>query len=111
MCVSIALFTIQLFFICIVSFVLKLLPQILHKIFSYRAKKERIGKIKQLPRLKYTSDSIECNECSICCAAYTTDDTVIRLSCDKRHVFHARCLERWIISVKSNCPNCRAALF
>lgn len=45
-------------------------------------------------------------ECIICLEAFTANDTVTPLPCDKRHYFHSKCIEEWSQS-HTVCPICR----
>ncbi len=35
-------------------------------------------------------------ECIICYEKYTDDDSVIKLDCNDKHIFHSKCIETWI---------------
>ena len=45
--------------------------------------------------------------CSICLNTFSFGDTVSTLPCNKRHMFHTYCLEKWFYNTVS-CPLCRS---
>lgn len=45
--------------------------------------------------------------CSICLNSFSFGDTVSTLPCNKRHMFHTYCLEKWFYNTVS-CPLCRS---
>lgn len=48
--------------------------------------------------------------CCICFVAYNSDDKVIKLPCDRRHIFHYDCLELWLENGRCICPICRETI-
>lgn len=46
-------------------------------------------------------------ECAVCYEAIT-NRSLIKLNCS--HIFHAKCLKKWVNSDHLTCPMCRAAL-
>jgi hypothetical protein len=45
--------------------------------------------------------------CIICMEAFKKQEKVKSLHCDERHVFHSKCLEKWLCE-KLECPICKA---
>ncbi|KAK1381002.1 RING-type domain-containing protein [Heracleum sosnowskyi] len=51
----------------------------------------------------------EGEECSVCLYDIKQGDEIMRLPCD--HIFHALCLDKWLVSYGHlTCPFCRASL-
>ena len=48
-------------------------------------------------------------QCAICCEAFDDEDEVTELKCDKRHIFHTKCLKPWL-EKELSCPICRAKI-
>ncbi|GAB4855099.1 hypothetical protein Ancab_023682 [Ancistrocladus abbreviatus] len=46
-------------------------------------------------------------ECAVCLSMLEQEDTA-RLLPNCNHIFHAECIQKWIISSQSTCPICRA---
>ena len=46
-------------------------------------------------------------QCAICLGDYLDTDEIAELKCDKRHYFHAGCLEDWL-KRKLECPLCKS---
>jgi hypothetical protein len=44
--------------------------------------------------------------CSICMLNFEIGDKVKLLPCNKKHIFHNNCIDKWL-SNNQNCPNCR----
>ncbi|KAK1381006.1 RING-type domain-containing protein [Heracleum sosnowskyi] len=48
-------------------------------------------------------------ECSVCLCDFRRSDEIMQLPCD--HIFHALCLDKWLVSYGHlTCPFCRASL-
>ena len=47
--------------------------------------------------------------CSICLEDIKFDDNSSFL-CNCKHVFHKKCINRWITEYKNMCPNCRTKI-
>ncbi|KAK8796076.1 hypothetical protein WA171_004040 [Blastocystis sp. BT1] len=48
-------------------------------------------------------------ECAICMTVFSNKDNLRKLSCN--HVFHAKCIDPWIINYKAQCPICKSAVW
>lgn len=44
-------------------------------------------------------------DCSICQENYKKNEIIRELPC--KHLFHRRCIDRWLLNESSKCPNCR----
>jgi len=49
-------------------------------------------------------------ECIICYEEYQPKDTLTKLNCNTKHIFHSRCIEQWIQNGNNTCPCCRAPI-
>ncbi len=56
-----------------------------------------------IPMLK---EENERDMCSICMEPYTIDQKIKILPCNRKHIFHKDCVERWLSNNKI-CPTCR----
>lgn len=54
------------------------------------------------------SNNIKCRKCAICLESFNKMDTLKILPC--HHEFHPKCIDRWLIETKLNCPICRSSL-
>ncbi|KQJ92822.1 RING-H2 finger protein ATL79 [Brachypodium distachyon] len=62
------------------------------------------------PALVYRSSESaggEAAECAICLAEFADGDAVRGMAACA-HVFHARCIDRWLAGRRPSCPTCRA---
>jgi len=57
---------------------------------------------------KYSEISTEENTCSICIDIIKQDDIIRQLNC--KHVFHTKCIEKYLLEYNSSCPLCREKL-
>lgn len=58
---------------------------------------------------KYEEGEMGCEECSVCLCGIKQGDEIMQLPCN--HVFHALCLNSWLVSYGHvTCPFCRASL-
>ena len=48
--------------------------------------------------------------CVICLVDFCEKDPIIELECHESHIFHAECLDEWIIRGNRECPVCRAPM-
>ena len=63
--------------------------------------------MKNVIRNKFNPDQNEGNtECIICMCEYEPNDEIIELPCDRRHFFHAGCIENWL-KKNNSCPMCK----
>jgi hypothetical protein len=51
----------------------------------------------------------ETDFCCICMLQYEVEDKVKVLPCNKKHVFHNNCIDKWL-SHNKNCPTCRTEI-
>ena len=50
-------------------------------------------------------------ECSICLAPMVVGCSIIALQCDDPpHIFHRKCIKRWLTTRFGNCPMCKRAV-
>ena len=63
--------------------------------------------INKLDVRKWNDSNI--NECLICFQNFNSDEEVVVLPCDDKHLFHADCLKRWL-RINNSCPICRKSI-
>lgn len=51
-------------------------------------------------------DEVNNMECPICLESFELGDTLISLSCDKKHSFHSPCIRQWL-QRQNSCPLCQ----
>lgn len=65
--------------------------------------------IKRTKIIEYINDHTATNEsnieCSICLCENTPKHRFVKTECG--HIFHKRCLEKWLYTNKNTCPLCR----
>jgi hypothetical protein len=54
---------------------------------------------------KYSEISTEENTCSICLNIIKQDEIIRQLDC--KHVFHTKCIEKYLLEYNCKCPLCR----
>ena len=54
---------------------------------------------------KYSEISTEENTCSICLDIIKQDEIIRQLDC--KHVFHTKCIEKYLLEYSCKCPLCR----
>lgn len=54
----------------------------------------------------YDKDNSLTECCAICLELFDENSKVIQLNCDEGHIFHAACLEKWVVK-RQQCPLCR----
>ncbi|KAL3504675.1 hypothetical protein ACH5RR_034516 [Cinchona calisaya] len=52
--------------------------------------------------------SLERVECSICLSEFEEGDEIRELECN--HMFHNKCLEKWLQGCQATCPLCRSSV-
>jgi len=87
-----------------------------YKDYNNRLSKELIDLIETV---KLTQENIkdvvtvfnnnETDFCCICMLQYEVEDKVKVLPCNKKHVFHNNCIDKWL-SHNKNCPTCRTEI-
>ncbi|KAI3918781.1 hypothetical protein MKX01_042101 [Papaver californicum] len=55
---------------------------------------------------KQTDDNSSCTECAVCLVNLEEEEEIARILPNCNHVFHAKCIDVWLIS-HSTCPICR----
>ncbi|KAI3895514.1 hypothetical protein MKW92_010190 [Papaver armeniacum] len=55
---------------------------------------------------KQTDDNSSCIECAVCLVNLEEEEEIARILPNCNHVFHAKCIDVWLIS-HSTCPICR----
>ena len=62
-----------------------------------------------IPKSKYNNNEIEI--CSICLETFEKGENIRTTKCN--HIFHVKCLDRWIYDERRNlpCPNCNRSIF
>ena len=63
-----------------------------------------MGLISQNWAKAYTNNMAQ-QECAICLEDFKKGEEVVELKCDKKHIFHRRCLQKWGEN-HSTCPLC-----
>ena len=48
--------------------------------------------------------------CGICLDSYTTDSEIKLLPCHPQHVFHATCIDAWMVQCVDSCPFCKKTI-
>ena len=72
--------------------------------------KEALTTLKRKIFGDYTTDTkVEIESCAICLESFTQEDKIIEMNCDKRHIFHEKCIEDWLMK-KLECPLCKKAV-
>jgi hypothetical protein len=66
-----------------------------------RMKKEQVNKLK---RFRVTQKMLN-DECTICMNKFKLREMARHLPCD--HVFHSKCVDKWLIKHSCTCPVCR----
>lgn len=59
---------------------------------------------------RFLSDTFINKECSICWGEFKGEDVVKRFFCGK-HIFHKRCIKKWVTEGSVFCPICRHNMF
>eukprot|EP00441_Pelagodinium_beii_P044292 CAMPEP_0197629792 /NCGR_PEP_ID=MMETSP1338-20131121/7509_1 /TAXON_ID=43686 ORGANISM="Pelagodinium beii, Strain RCC1491" /NCGR_SAMPLE_ID=MMETSP1338 /ASSEMBLY_ACC=CAM_ASM_000754 /LENGTH=169 /DNA_ID=CAMNT_0043200891 /DNA_START=139 /DNA_END=648 /DNA_ORIENTATION=- len=62
--------------------------------------------MQRLTRVKVKA-SEDC-ECGVCLSRIGPEAEAIKLPC--KHIFHHRCIEKWLTQCKNSCPMCSAAI-
>lgn len=62
--------------------------------------------INKIPTKKYSSE-YNVDNCCICLGKYKIKDEVKQLLCSEKHIFHKKCIDRWLSEYGSSCPICR----
>ena len=75
-------------------------PDIIEKIESHLLDKENLNKL-----IEQNADN-ERDVCCICMSSFCINDMIKVLPCNKKHVFHKLCVEKWLSTNKA-CPTCR----
>ena len=66
--------------------------------------------IKKLERKEFNKHEFtEHDECIICRSTFVKREKIIILPCNKKHYFHASCVQKWL-DISCLCPICRADL-
>mmetsp|Transcript_22516 Transcript_22516/g.27535 ORF Transcript_22516/g.27535 Transcript_22516/m.27535 type:complete len:342 (-) Transcript_22516:771-1796(-) len=65
--------------------------------------------LSKLPTVKYRAGMFNQGEeqCTICLTQYEEEEELRLLPCDKRHHFHQKCVDEWLL-LNATCPICRA---
>ena len=71
----------------------------------------KIEMIHNLSEHVYTKVPLEeeRRKCNICFCDFALGEMIKMLPCT--HMFHSKCIERWLTGYKTNCPTCRFELF
>lgn len=66
------------------------------------------GLERELPAREYKDVGLrgEQTQCSICLEGFSGRDAVVVVPCEGQHVFHEKCIGRWLESQRQ-CPLCR----
>lgn len=70
----------------------------------------KIEVVRNLPEYPYNKIPLdeERRQCVICLSEFSLGETIKLLPCT--HMFHSKCIERWLNEYKMNCPSCRFSL-
>lgn len=67
------------------------------------------GILKKLAAYKFNSRNTECTECIICMEDYRTSDSITPMPCNSKHVFHSKCIKKWL-KKNNSCPLCKTSV-
>lgn len=62
--------------------------------------------IKNIIPLTSNDNKEEAEECAICLYPFEINQNIKILPCNRRHVFHSKCIDKWLSHNKA-CPSCR----
>ena len=84
---------------------------IANKIKKRKQRNASVRVLQSISKIRYSSISENINntedECIICYMEYNDEDTVTKLKCNEKHIFHTSCIQEWIRQGKNSCPICR----
>ena len=78
----------------------RVLPEVLNMIESHELTKDNI------PNLIPLGEENHIEECAICIYPFEATQIIKILPCNKKHVFHKKCIDKWLGHNKA-CPTCR----
>lgn len=73
-------------------------------LLSVRRKEKMVRRLKIDAGLRYRAN-LELDDCTVCLTNYKIGERIRRLECE--HIFHKRCIDRWLLKGDSCCPICR----
>ena len=76
---------------------------------AQRARGLSEGTIRRLRRITYCTEKTQddaLTQCAVCLEHYDEGDNLMVLPCDRRHNFHAECIEPWLQRMNT-CPLCQ----
>lgn len=82
------------------------------RISDWIKKYRRSNYVKKIKTTRYHMKKEDVEEkpaCSVCLCEFEERDLIKKLRCG--HVFHAECIDPWLINAKAVCPICRQGIY
>ncbi|XP_076453770.1 uncharacterized protein LOC143288959 [Babylonia areolata] len=89
--------------VIIVPLVISLCAQIRRLCVAYRSRKRKNNFVRRLPQRRFVKDDYF-DTCAVCLDTFEVGERMRVLPCE--HVYHSRCIDRWLTRFDPRCPQC-----